>query len=1316
VIVAHRAGDFMYPIMVDPDFSEKYDWVGGQWPGNPTFSGVGPWQGQSYGPFYMFPGDAMSVGGAGLYILGGAVPFTDGQWAEWYLDPWHAHITIPRAEFQTSQRSQYTCTYTGIWTNPGQYRHTDCTWYDGYWDTRCLPEACSSSWDNIPDETKDFGRATFGYYELGSGTPCCTHWTVLRRSAIYYWDYYAPTVDVPDLGSRDWARADTIDLSGSVNDRGIGLADEHVTSPGADPGSSTPYDWTALDGYGVPCFGTRADPCPESHAFPGGRLTLDTTASGGFGRTSGGGYREGRIPIDVSTSERIGRSSTKRVAEFKIDRTSPAQAVTGTLHQPDGSWIGPGDYTLRNTPSDPLSGVQSDQFTIGPGAAASDRVDYNADGTATPCTAHTGCPTNPAAHDWTWTAPTGQDGPHQVSVITADPAGNSANQSWSVSLDTTDPAASNYAGSLAPHGTTIGLGQQSLSVDASDGGSGVKSVDLLIDGTPYRHVDGNCSDRQCGSSLHAELPWDSSDSSGRITITVRVTDLVGNHHDDSWDVIVDAAPPKIELSGTLYDHREEGVPDGSYQVHAHATDGDASARSSEGSGVTHIELRLDGDVQTSADRSCDAGNCPLDLDWIVDTATLQEREYTVEVRARDRFGRERTESFAFTVSRTPVNSLAPTIAGQPVDGQTLMSTPGSWSGAASISYTYQWQHCDSTGQQCADLVGETEPTIAVRSEDVGSVVRLQVTAHNGGASATAYSAATPLIAPVPPSTIDPPQVVGEPTVGQTLTAENGIWNGSIPITYTYQWLRCDPLVPQAVLCESIPGATSSDYDVTAADDGQIMRVRVTATNQAGAVLAATSDSEPTDPIGSFQADPSEFAPAEPAPPTAADDLQYAVDFRNEMGLDADLNHIHALDADPTLQYSRDHYGLSLSRYEQRDWELRESLSSVMRIVGDYGATIPDVYAGYYISDDGAGSIVHVGFTSDAATRLDELRGLFPYPSRLRAYNVAYSLQQLEAIQEQVSADYESGDLAAAGIEWAGDGVNTESNRLEIEVSNPSPTVEGALADRYGPAVTMIAAEPDEQAGPNRTKPQSPRGGLLIYPHPPRDPQHPERDHCTLGFVGEQPSTQSQQRVQAIVTAGHCSESYTYYPDPDHPQAAIKNREEWHQGRRTIGTTSAELTINSALPGKNRTFDKTPSSDAVSMGLPTRFNPKPYVYITSNTRIKVTDVQQTNADDGRHVKVCISLGQSNATRCGRVTAHRNRPATGGYPRVLDARMTSIRGVPGDSGSPCFLDTRKGTKDETMAFGVLFQRARTSNKVIYASAQHIRSDIFFRILTG
>ena len=94
-------------------------------------------------------------------------------------------------------------------------------------------------------------------------------------------------------------------------------------------------------------------------------------------------------------------------------------------------------------------------------------------------------------------------------------------------------------------------------------------------------------------------------------------------------------------------------------------------------------------------------------------------------------------------------------------------------------------------------------------------------------------------APQPPENTAPPRITGTPQVGQTLTAQNGQWRGTDPMTFTYQWLRCDA---NGANCVNIAGATAKTYVVVAADVGRRLRVRVTARNVAG---TGTATSTPT---------------------------------------------------------------------------------------------------------------------------------------------------------------------------------------------------------------------------------------------------------------------------------------------------------------------------------------------------------------------------------------------------------------------------------------------------------------------------------------
>ena len=81
-----------------------------------------------------------------------------------------------------------------------------------------------------------------------------------------------------------------------------------------------------------------------------------------------------------------------------------------------------------------------------------------------------------------------------------------------------------------------------------------------------------------------------------------------------------------------------------------------------------------------------------------------------------------------------------------------------------------------------------------------------------------------------------PTIEGEAQEGKTLTAKNGEWDGSAPISYTYQWRLCRA---DGTGCVNIAGQTNPVYTVRAADVNNTLRVRVTATNADGSATAAS---------------------------------------------------------------------------------------------------------------------------------------------------------------------------------------------------------------------------------------------------------------------------------------------------------------------------------------------------------------------------------------------------------------------------------------------------------------------------------------------
>src|SRR5947207_5142176 len=143
----------------------------------------------------------------------------------------------------------------------------------------------------------------------------------------------------------------------------------------------------------------------------------------------------------------------------------------------------------------------------------------------------------------------------------------------------------------------------------------------------------------------------------------------------------------------------------------------------------------------------------------------------------------------------------PQVSGSTVQGQTLRTGNGSWSGTRPLAFRYRWLRCDTSGGgangvTCSTIPGETRRTLVLRRADVGHRIRSRVIASNADGTASANSNATPgVVQPAStagvPTNAGPPTIAGAPQQGQTLTAGHGTWNGGQPQTYTYQWRRCD---------------------------------------------------------------------------------------------------------------------------------------------------------------------------------------------------------------------------------------------------------------------------------------------------------------------------------------------------------------------------------------------------------------------------------------------------------------------------------------------------------------------------------------------
>jgi hypothetical protein len=191
-------------------------------------------------------------------------------------------------------------------------------------------------------------------------------------------------------------------------------------------------------------------------------------------------------------------------------------------------------------------------------------------------------------------------------------------------------------------------------------------------------------------------------------------------------------------------------------------------------------------------------------------------------------------------STIPTNTSLPAIqANLDTDGtvNSYTATTGVWTGSPSITYGYQWRRCDSSGANCQDIPAAITSTYLPAAADIGSRLRVAVTATNDFGSATATSEPTNVLVGEAPANTFRPSISGTAASGSTLFALNGTWTGSTPLTFTYEWRRCNA---SGGSCVAIPGETSSSYVVQSADVGATIVVAVTAKNASGSVTAVSS--------------------------------------------------------------------------------------------------------------------------------------------------------------------------------------------------------------------------------------------------------------------------------------------------------------------------------------------------------------------------------------------------------------------------------------------------------------------------------------------
>ncbi|WDZ82619.1 chitobiase/beta-hexosaminidase C-terminal domain-containing protein [Micromonospora cathayae] len=410
---------------------------------------------------------------------------------------------------------------------------------------------------------------------------------------------------VTDGGSDTTAPTASAVVSGERNDDGAYLGAATVTLSAEDSGSGVDRVEYAVDGG---AWGTYSAP-----------VTVNSP---------------GQHTVSYRATDKAGNTSAAQSVSFTVveppapDTTPPTAtaAVTGQRDD-DGAYLGAATVTLSAT--DTESGVEKVEYSLDGGAYAV----YSA-----PVTVN-------------------QPGQHTVSYRATDKAGNTSSaQSVSFTVveppvqDTTPPTATAAVTGQRDDGGAY-LGSATVTLSATDTGSGVENVEYSLDGQPYATYS---------APVVVNQP-------GQHTVSYRATDKAGNTsaaQSVSFTVVEPPAPdttPPTATASVTGQRDGDGAYLGAATVTLSATD--------TGSGVEKVEYSLDGGAWSTY-------SAPLTVN--------APGQHTVGYRATDRAGNtSAVQSVSFTVVEPPVQDTTPPTATAAVTGQ--RDDDGAYLGSATVT-------------------------------------------------------------------------------------------------------------------------------------------------------------------------------------------------------------------------------------------------------------------------------------------------------------------------------------------------------------------------------------------------------------------------------------------------------------------------------------------------------------------------------------------------------------------------------------------------------------------------------------------------------
>jgi Putative amidase domain len=650
--VPRRAGQYAYPILLDPEISEN--WLNPSW-----FNGAGlgalsdgSWQWTSATGGVLSSTEPIfgQFGGSnrGLFASipsGNLTPDLDGHWAYGVPKP---NAFISRASLAPFLRDNHACEPSGTrFRNPHDY--------DGMWDgSRFVQlstnDADAQGFSNLQGST----AAKSLIVGLNSGPsaldmPC---WRDLYVGGVQIWLEDSDQPVLVTTPSAEWMDSVPIREAVSATDAGLGV--KRFTTEAIDVAGDP--SWETVN----PCTGLHAAPCPETWNLGDPAQPLLNFEPSALPE----GIDHLRITAYDVTEE---PSTTSNTITVRVDHSAPALAVSGTLTEQAKLGTMRPSYTIRVAATDGVPG--SDDPSLARAGVKSLR--FFEDGTEIEpgrsqpeCTGTQSCSVTREYEIPTLSRAVGR---HVVTVVAEDTLGHQATREvpFAIERDSRPPQLS--VTNLPDHGI-FGPHPPEIAASASDEDRGVISLALQIDGRTVEEARQPCPRGGCGLQ-HGFAPDLSGLTSGQHTFTVRAEDAQGNVEGLSRTVLVDDSPPRVALTGPL-----AASADAPFKARA-ADLTIASEDPRPGSGIASVEVELDEAEVPGFPLACTGECASFRAGYRYLASRAGPGEHTVAVEVTDRAGNRTSRTIAVNVPAAAEGTPACSAEAEEVPAAAVVAGP-----------------------------------------------------------------------------------------------------------------------------------------------------------------------------------------------------------------------------------------------------------------------------------------------------------------------------------------------------------------------------------------------------------------------------------------------------------------------------------------------------------------------------------------------------------------------------------------------------------------------------------------------------------------